>query len=244
VDCKTAEELAPGYSLSILSTAERRGFEKHLASCDNCSRLVREHRAIVDLMPLATEEAAPSPGVKAALLERVRTVGAAAPQPRTPPRAPSRWRGLFGRPAPYALAAGLAVAAVAGLAIWNVDLQNAAHDRGEELARLRDSVRVVKAAGTEAAPGATGELIVVATQGITTFRATGLPPLTADRTYQMWLFRGGTPISAGLVQTDASRQGVAVVQGELSGAEAFAVTIEPAGGLPQPSGQVVLRASL
>jgi len=248
IDHKTAAELAPGYSLAILTDEERRDFEAHLASCQDCARLVREYRPVVNVMPLASEEAVPSSALKAKLMARVQDDLATA-KTRVLPARPLRkpwWKRLFAlnRPAPYALAAGVAGAAVVGLAIWNVSLHETANDRAAQLAQLQASVRVVKAVGTDAAPGATGQLVSLTDQGITTFRASGLAPLPIDKTYQMWLLRGGVPTSAGFMQVDVLRQGTAIVSGDVSHADGFALTIEPAGGLPQPSGQILLHAQL
>ncbi|MBI3743412.1 MAG: anti-sigma factor, partial [Chloroflexi bacterium] len=233
MDCKAAEELIPGYTLSILSRDERGDLEAHLKGCENCARLVREYRPVVGLMPLASEDASPSPTLKAKLIARIQDdlATARSRQHAAQPQRVPWWKRFFtlNSPAPYAMAAGVAGAAVIGLAIWNVNLHETANKRADELAQVRGSVHVVKATGTDVAPGATGQLVSLMDQGITTFRASGLVPLAADKTYQMWLLRVGVPVSAGLMQIDATRQGTAIVNGDVGKADGFAVTIEPAG---------------
>ena len=69
-----------------------------------------------------------------------------------------------------------------------------------------------------------------------------LPELPPDRTYQAWVIPGKTPVPIGVFASAPG--GVARLEAaEVSGLEApvtVAVTIEPQGGLPQPSGPIVL----
>ena len=69
-----------------------------------------------------------------------------------------------------------------------------------------------------------------------------LPDLPADRTYQAWVIPGKTPVSIGVFGPGSggvARHEASDVAG-LEAAVTVAVTIEPAGGLPQPSGPIVL----
>jgi anti-sigma-K factor RskA len=75
-----------------------------------------------------------------------------------------------------------------------------------------------------------------------------MPPPPADKEYQGWFMteREG-PVSAGLFVPDQTGTGMVLAQspskffGEISAA---AVTLEPTGGLPKPSGAMYLRGSL
>ncbi len=74
-----------------------------------------------------------------------------------------------------------------------------------------------------------------------------LPGIGRDKDYQLWVIKGKTPISAGVFSvndTSASFfriDGLAVTDPkEIS---AFAVTLEPKGGLPAPSGDMYLAGS-
>lgn len=75
-----------------------------------------------------------------------------------------------------------------------------------------------------------------------TLIAHNMPPLRSGRTYQLWLVTPNAKISAG---TFAVRDGDAVVRATYDLTEplnAIAVTDEPAGGVPQPTGSVVIAA--
>ena len=69
--------------------------------------------------------------------------------------------------------------------------------------------------------------------------ADGLPAVPAGQTYQMWLMGDDhDPVSVGLMQGSPGRQAVAV--DNVSGSDTFGVTVEPAGGSPQPTGDPVV----
>jgi anti-sigma-K factor RskA len=74
------------------------------------------------------------------------------------------------------------------------------------------------------------------------FAANNLPPLPAGRTYQVWLVAGGPPVSAGLVEPDESGRSIAIFRTpvDVTGPVTVAVTIEPAGGVPAPTGAFYL----
>jgi len=69
-----------------------------------------------------------------------------------------------------------------------------------------------------------------------------LEPNSADKTYQLWLVpTQGNPISAGVFNADATHTDhfmMKLTPGITP--KAFAVTLEPAGGRPQPTGPMVL----
>jgi len=70
----------------------------------------------------------------------------------------------------------------------------------------------------------------------------GLPSAPAGKTYQAWAIEGGVPRSAGVFDTDAAgdarhRSALAT---DVAADAVIAVTLEPEGGVPQPTGSVVL----
>jgi hypothetical protein len=75
------------------------------------------------------------------------------------------------------------------------------------------------------------------------FSATRLQPASGDRTYQLWLLTRAGPVNAGLVTPDAEGRATLTIDdpialsGRLTGA---VVTLEPAGGRTEPTGQAVL----
>jgi hypothetical protein len=64
-----------------------------------------------------------------------------------------------------------------------------------------------------------------------------LPPAPAGKVYQLWIITPDARISAGLIEPDQSGHGFAVVRvpSTVKKLAAAAITLEPAGGSPQPT---------
>lgn len=110
---------------------------------------------------------------------------------------------------------------------------------------LRDpGTRVLALQGAGRAAEATGRLIWNATAGGHLY-VTGLTPLPADKTYELWAISGATPHPASLFGVDAKGAGGLRVDPvpEAHPVDVFAVTIEPAGGVSAPTGPIVLASS-
>jgi anti-sigma-K factor RskA len=74
------------------------------------------------------------------------------------------------------------------------------------------------------------------------FTAVDLPDLPPGKVYQLWVVGGQAPVSAGIFEPDAAGRATTIVEPGRAFPEpaAFAVTLEPAGGVPQPTGDKVL----
>lgn len=184
----------------------------------------------------------------ARLLQRL-----AAATPSRPAAAPRRWLwpALWGA----SLAATAALVAYLGVTVGELRrelaarAQEAALLRGE-IARQRDllallgapETRPVALAGLAPSPTARGRIWWNGDRRAGFFVASGLPPAPAGKTYQLWVISGGTPVSAGTFPVD--QRGEAILRvgpiPEAARADVFAVTLEPAGGLPAPSGAMYL----
>ena len=104
--------------------------------------------------------------------------------------------------------------------------------------------QTVRLAGLDAAPGAVGETFLDPRHGRAVFWAFHLPSPAAGKTYQLWwIGSSGKPVSAGTFDVDSQGIGrveiARVEQPEES--RVWAVTVEPAGGVPQPTGAMVLK---
>lgn len=73
----------------------------------------------------------------------------------------------------------------------------------------------------------------------------GLEPLDPDRSvYQLWLFHDEEPVPAGVFTTDEDGTARVPADAQVVGAELVAVTVEPPGGRPTPSGEPILAGQL
>jgi len=242
-------EQAAAYALGVLEGEERSRFEAHLrAGCRECEPALRAYQENLASLAAELPPVALPPSVKAALLRRIE----AQPQPaalEARPRA-FRWQWAWAG----GLAAALLVAGYLGVTVnaLNGDL---ARQTGEldklraQVARQREllalvsasGTRVVALAGLKPSPAASARIWWHRTAG-GFFVASGLPAPPSGKTYQLWVIAEGKPVSAGVFDVDPKGSGVLQVRA-LPGAEKvemFAVTLEPAGGLPQPSGAMYL----
>ncbi|MGH9362849.1 MAG: anti-sigma factor, partial [Thermoanaerobaculia bacterium] len=62
-----------------------------------------------------------------------------------------------------------------------------------------------------------------------------------ERDYQLWFIAGGKPVSAGTFDPEAGTPATLSARTMPAGTELAAITVEPAGGVPQPSGPMVLK---
>jgi anti-sigma-K factor RskA len=246
------DELAAGYALGCLDVEDRGRFEALLRSGDPeaVASLQEFQAAVVDLSAAHAET--PPPRVRETLMARIAAerrdtppVVTALPRPRRR-FWPVVWAG--------AMAAGIAAIAV-GLAVSTsyerrvAELAREATALRDELGRqqglvaiLRDpTTQVVTLAGQAASPEARGRMLWhVKAGGLLV--STGLPAPPPGKTYQLWAIADAKPIPAGVFSVDAAGTAslrVAPLPG-VSRVDAFAVTLEPAGGLPAPSGPMYL----
>ena len=78
------------------------------------------------------------------------------------------------------------------------------------------------------------------------FTATRLPDLPRGRTYQVWVLTDGAPVSAGLMEPDAEGRVTAVFDTSVALPQptGMAVSVEPSGGVPAPTGDIILVGNL
>jgi anti-sigma-K factor RskA len=75
----------------------------------------------------------------------------------------------------------------------------------------------------------------------------GVPPLPEEKVYELWwITEKSGPVEAGLFRPDEAglSQIRAVLPADLGNIQAAAVTVEPAGGVPKPTGPIVLYGAL
>ncbi len=123
-----------------------------------------------------------------------------------------------------------------------VDAQRTAAGAQSAVAVLTaPDVARVDLGGQAVAPQAAARAFWSRSRGMV-FTASNLPPLPAGRTYQLWVVTDRAPISAGLLVPDA-RGSVSVTFNtpqDIPQPVAMAVTLEPAGGVPAPTGDKYL----
>jgi anti-sigma-K factor RskA len=99
---------------------------------------------------------------------------------------------------------------------------------------------------TDDSSSATGFVIISADGDNGALVVDGLPPLGESQQYQLWLIRDGQRTSGAVFSTDEHSYGGTRIRAprSLLDYSAVGITIEPAGGSPQPTGMQVLRGML
>lgn len=253
------EELLPFYALDALTEEERALVEDYLREHPAARAQVEEMRATASNLPLSVPPVEPAARTKKALMarvamdERVRSSAQGRPSPRV-----NRFESFFRT---FSLVtAAVAIVWVIILNIQVVRLRNELATLNSALAAQSESLNqiieklprenpsgaiTVSLKGTSAQPQAHGQLIADPNSQSAVLVITGLPPLEPGKTYQVWLI-AGAPVSAGLLTVDADGQGVLIITSTepIGSFQSLGVSVEPEGGSPQPTGDIVILSEL
>ncbi len=253
----TREEDFDLYALGALEGDEKRAIETHVASCSDCARGLAEARGRVAMLALAAPPLTPSPNVKARLMQQVRDTAPSAPPSRAA-REPERAGGFFGRSWTAVLVpVGIALA-IAAVVLWTqnrrLDQQVAAlhidmEQQRQQLEQARQVADLITARDTMVVPlspqpgmpKGTAQVMYNQKMGMLMYEGE-LEPAPSNKSYQLWLVPAqGNPISAGVFSPGNDKANHFMVKlPEGVTPKAFAVTLEPVGGRPQPTGPKVL----
>lgn len=99
--------------------------------------------------------------------------------------------------------------------------------------------------GQEAAPEAAAKIFWMKNTGEVYIDPSNLPEAPAGKQYQLWAFVDGKPVDGGMIITTKENKDYHIQKMKSFGrAEAFAVTLETAGGNPQPKGDLYVMGKL
>jgi len=103
-------------------------------------------------------------------------------------------------------------------------------------------VRIVSLARFPDAPAGVGRIFWYTAPNVWHFMVYHLPPAPPGKTYQLWFITRDAKISAGTFQTTETGEGALriTIPPEAVQVTAAAVTLEPEGGVPQPTGPIYL----
>jgi anti-sigma-K factor RskA len=257
------------YVLDQLTEVERREVEEHFGECSTCMRELYELHMVLEgvvaSVPPVTPPATLRERVLAAVateqqepVRRERRVGIVQ-QPRRP----------FPAIVPWA-AAAVVVLAVGVVAFRLIDqsrreladqvsrVQALNTELGQRLRLFRDQtdlalsiltardMREISLDGRENAVAAEARAFLSPTRGLLLV-ADRIPEPPPGRVYQVWIIEGNQPVSAGLLGEEPGGRGMLIATPPRpggGGSVTVAITDEPPGGLPAPSGAIRLAGSI
>ncbi len=231
-------------ALGALEGEEKQALDAHVASCADCARKLAEARGRVAMLSLAAPLVAPSVAVKQRLMTQIRGEAASAPTPAVFGR---RWNAIL-------VPAAVALAALT-IFLWHenraldrrlaalhasMDQQQQQLDEAREVAELMtsQSTITVPLAQQSGMPKGSAHVMYNAKMGMVMYDGE-IAPAPAAKTYQLWLVPvKGDPISLGVFSGQPDHWMMKVPEGMPP--KWFQVTLEPAGGMPHPTGPMVL----
>jgi anti-sigma-K factor RskA len=260
VRCNELDEVVELYIAGALGAEDGRRLEQHASTCPRCARTLAEWSAVQVELAAAATDVLPSFTVRRRILDHA-SPEAVQSDRGTPSRARRDWRPWLAAAALLVLSAWLGYDSVRlrrSIVALESELASArarAAASEERLASLQDTattqtraVAVLTApdlaridlGGQAVAPSASARAFWSRSRGMV-FSASALPPLPPGRVYQLWVVTPQAPVSVGLLEPDRDgrAQGVFVTPPDIQPV-AVAVTLEPAGGVPAPTGEKYL----
>ncbi len=256
------KEMIPVRALSALDAAEARLLDQHLSGCDECQRELQEWEATAAAMAISANPQEPSPKVRERILDEIRK-DLTAPQVipfRSTPR--NVWSS-FGSLGAIAAVMVMAVLIVGLIVIWRENQAMKANlaaatkqleTTQSELARTNEffqlvnspGAKVFELAGNNRAVGATAKL-AYDSSGHAMLIANRLPSVPQGKEYQLWfIVQGKAPMPGKTFAPDNSGSVMMkdLVPEVARGGAVFAITLEAAGGVDSPKGDMYLSTSL
>jgi anti-sigma-K factor RskA len=236
---------AAAYALGALDENEREALEAHLPTCAECRTEVDAYREITGLLAHAAPVSKPTPSLRDRIVSEARAA---------PPISSAAPRGRRSAAPAWFAAAACLILAVGALVAYRGQRGRVAHLRDQLAAAqmdlaVRDStlaaflgpeVHVVSLSEPQQQkPSA--RVYWNHTRNVFIVTAFSLPRAPEGKTYQMWAIRNGkAPMSMGTFNTDARGRATIVVPvsnviTDGGFIDNCALTVEPAGGSPQPT---------
>jgi anti-sigma-K factor RskA len=259
------KEMLPALALSALDAEDARVLNQHLSECAECRRELADWENTAAAFALSANPAEPSPAVRERIMGAVRADKQSQQGSRVVPFPQSKrpmWT-LFGSVGAIAAAFLCVVLIIWIIVLWQVNrslrrdnelLSKQVESMYEETSRSNEFFTILSSPGAklaqlQASARASGAFAQLAYDGNgrAMLLANGLPPSPSGKEYQLWFIVGKNPPIPG--KTFVTNQ---VGRGELTDqvpqiameSAVFAVTLEPAGGSPAPTGSIYLRSGL
>jgi anti-sigma-K factor RskA len=233
-------DLIPGYALGILEKSEVEQVEKHLALCAVCRQELQSYRQVIDKFPLAMKISAPPDDLKDKILAQVKEERRSQAFPQAEPFWAQVCQTLRNAAPVWGV---ISLVMVLLLLISNLILWQQLGKTEQANQRKMIGVALI---GEEAAPQATGMLVMSADGEDGVLVVDHLPQLRPEQQYQLWLIQDGQRTSGGVFSVNEEGYGSLMISSPqpINSFNAVGITIEPAGGSPGPTGKKVMGGEI
>jgi anti-sigma-K factor RskA len=226
-DAHEIHALSGAYAVDALDPDERARFEAHLGSCAACQAEVASLREATAVLG-SSVEAEPPAALRDRVLAEIATV-----RPLPPVTGLTERRRRWTRPVVAAAAAVVLVGG--GVVVWqqaqdDTSTTQAAADR---VIQARDAQHVT----VDLPGGGSATVYTSRALGRAALVTRHMPAPPSGRTYQLWLQKGGRMVPAGLM--DGAGDQAVLLRGDLAGATAAGIRVEPPGGSEEPTSDPV-----
>jgi len=244
------------FALGLLTGYELRKIEEHLKTgCESCNALLEDSELVFTNLPYALPDSPLSPDVERRILDKIEETETAGRKPFLY----DFWSGIS--PRWLNLGSALAASLLVFLLALNLTLQNRMSLQEENIRVLQaklgkddemmhyvknPAVNVVNLVGSMSESEASGKLLWDKDTNEALLLVSNVPALVPGKTYQFWVVEDGEPHSMGTFTVN--REGENMIEIKCMpkdrGRIEFAVTLEPEGGMPHPTGATYLVGSL
>jgi len=238
--------LTGAYALDAIPEFERAEFERHLAECESCAQEVRELQATATRLGEAASDQPPAE-LKSQVLARIAEVRQLPPvddltarrERRSAAKAPLVTKFL-------GVAAALLLVVSVSLGVLLVRNTNDLDSTQQQAAAVSNllSAGDAKVVSGSTTTGLNGTVVVSRERGQVMLLAGNVPSAPDGKTYQVWLMGDGAPRPIGLMAPNRSGHASLLTTPGIGAAQDIGVTVEPAGGSPAPTGDLVMQMTL
>ena len=256
---KKYEDLIALYSLGLLEGDELKELEAYLETGDEeCLKLLENCDTVFSNLPYALEDHPLPPELEDKIMDKLDGLDqTSSPEKKT--FLSDFWKGIS--PAWLSIGSGLATAAIIFLLYTTLTLQQrlsvqesnmesliASLEKEEEVMDYikNPRVSVINLEGTMSELGSSGRIFWDTNTSRAILMVSNIPELVPGQTYQFWVMEDGDPHDMGTFTVNEKGESMMEIDCMPEDYQklGFAVTLEPEGGMPKPTGAKYLVGSL
>lgn len=222
-------DLLAAYAMGSLTDAEKAEVAAHLVTCANCRTELAKYETTVAKLSTVTPTLIVPARVKQGLMKKVRRRSGSSLVTRK-----GWWETIFATP----VYATVSLVLILGLIVSNLLLWRQLQQQSVPPSSVAQTLNLENTG--KLASGIA--LLVISDDGQhATLIVEDLPSLTPEQQYQLWLIEDGQPASAGVFSVSRDGYFSLSVDSQITfnSYSAFGISIEPFGGSPAPTGDIV-----